>query len=163
MVCPNLPDSIHPSIHPSVRSSVRLSVRPSIHPSFCSFFHPPIYPSIHPFIHSLLFFFFFFLRYLIICAMRAPTVNVREFMSFNLCKIAFANLAVHVPNADNLTWCGAKRSSNFFSFFLFFSFQFFSFLKKTRSWWRLPARRAKPYPTSCHKLQKHGEHAEVSS
>ena len=38
-----------------------------------------------------------------IWAMRAPTVNVREFMSSNSCKIAFANLAVHVPNADNLT------------------------------------------------------------
>ena len=58
-------------------------------------------------------------------------MNVREFMSSNSCKIAFANLAVHVPNADNRTWCGAKRSSNFFFFFpLFFSFQFFSFLKK---------------------------------
>ena len=48
--------------------------------------------------------------------MQAPTVNVREFMSSNSCKMAFANLAVHVPNADNLTWCGEKRSSNFFSF-----------------------------------------------
>ena len=116
LVCPNLPDSIHSSI------------RPSIHPSFCSFFHPPTYPSIHPFIHS--FFFFVFLRYLRICLMQAPTVNVREFMSSNSCKMAFANLAVHVPNADNLTWCGEKRSSNFFSFFLVFSFHFSFFKKK---------------------------------
>ena len=62
--------------------------------------------------------------------MQAPTVNVRELMSSNSCKIAFANLAVYVPNADNLSWCGEKRSSNFFSFFLFFSFHFSSFLKK---------------------------------
>ena len=55
-------------------------------------------------------------------------MNVREFMSSNSCKIAFANLAVHVPNADNRTWSGAKGSSNFF--FFSFSFQFFSFLKK---------------------------------
>ena len=109
-------------MHPSVRPSVR----PSIHPSFCSFVHPPIHPSTHSFLHSL-----FFLRYLIICAMRALTVNVRDFMSSNSCKIAFGNLAVHVPNADNRTWCGAKRSSNFFFFFsslLFFSILFNSFL-----------------------------------
>ena len=71
-----------------------------------------------------------FLRYLIICAMRAPTVNVREFMSSNSCKIVFANLAVHVPNADNRTWCGAKRPSNLTYFFFFLSFQLFSFVKK---------------------------------
>ena len=54
--------------------------------------------------------------------MRAPTVNVREFMSSNSCKIAFANLAVHVPNADNRTWCGAKspRISFFFPLLFFF-------------------------------------------
>ena len=63
--------------------------------------------------------------------MRAPTVNVKEFMSSNSCKIAFANLAVHVPNADNRTWCGAKRSSNFFfSFLLFYILFFFRFFFK---------------------------------
>ena len=58
-------------------------------------------------------------------------MNVRDFMSSNSCKIAFANLAVHVPNADNRTWCGAKMSSNFFFFFLSsFLFNSFLFLKK---------------------------------
>ena len=58
-------------------------------------------------------------------------MNVREFMSSNSCKIAFANLAVHVPNADcNRTWCGAKRSSNFFFFLSSFLFNSFLFLKK---------------------------------
>ena len=56
-------------------------------------------------------------------------MNVREFMSSNSCKITFANLAVHVPNADNRTWSGAKRSSNFLFFsLLFFSILFNSFL-----------------------------------
>ena len=54
-------------------------------------------------------------------------MNVRDFMSSNSCKIAFANLAVHVPNADNRTWCGAKRSSNFFFSFLLFYILFFFF------------------------------------
>ena len=57
--------------------------------------------------------------------MQVPTVNVREFMSSNSCRIAFANLAVHVPNADNLTWCGEKR---FLEFLFIFPFLFFSFL-----------------------------------
>ena len=54
-------------------------------------------------------------------------MNVREFMSSNSCKIAFANLAVDVPNADNRTSCGAKRPWNlivFLSSFLFNSFLF---------------------------------------
>ena len=55
-------------------------------------------------------------------------MNVRDFMSSNSCKIAFANLAVHVPNADNRTWYGAKRSSNFFFFLSLSSFLFNSFL-----------------------------------
>ena len=57
-------------------------------------------------------------------------MNVREFMSSNSCKIAFANLAVHVPNADNRTWSGAKRSSNFFFFPLLFSSILYFFKKK---------------------------------
>ena len=57
-------------------------------------------------------------------------MNVREFMSSNSCKIAFANLAVHVPNADNRTWSGAKRSWNFFFFSLLFSSILYFFKKK---------------------------------
>ena len=56
-------------------------------------------------------------------------MNVREFMSSNSCKIAFANLAVHVPNADN--GLGVEQKGPrifFFSSLLFFSILFNSFL-----------------------------------
>ena len=57
-------------------------------------------------------------------------MNVREFMSSNSCKIAFANLAVDVPNADNRTSCGAKRPWNLIFFLSSFLFNSFLFLKK---------------------------------
>ena len=90
-------------------------------------------------------------------------MNVRDFMSSNSCKIAFANLAVHVPNADNRTWCGAKRPSNLIFFFSSFLFNSFLFLKN----YKLVAftgTKSEALPNKLSQTPKalDGEHSEVS-